>query len=73
MILAVVAVLAALLFAWRRRLPGERLSPLAAAAFVLVIAGIVFVELGWVRYVLLGAAGVLAIVDIVRRGRRSPQ
>ena len=40
---------------------------------MLVIAGIVFVELGWVRYVLLGAAGVLAIVDIVRRGRRSPQ
>ncbi|MDF1523344.1 MAG: hypothetical protein P1P87_11095 [Trueperaceae bacterium] len=48
-----------------------RLTPLAAVAFVLVVAGIAFGDERWLGYGLIGSGVVLAIVDAVWRARRS--
>lgn len=65
-----LAVIAILIFAIRKRGPQKQLSPLAALAFLLVIAGILFGEDRITGYGLLGAGVVLAIIDIIGKLRR---
>lgn len=62
-----LAVIAILIFAIRKKGPQKQLSPLAALAFLLVVAGIFFGEDRLIGYGLLGAGVVLAIIDIIRK------
>ena len=62
-VFAVIAVLSILI---RKKAP-ERLSPLTTIALVLVIAGIVFGNMGGrvVGYPFMGAGVILAIIDMI--------
>ena len=51
---------------------GERLSPLASIAFILVIAGIFFSDDRVIGYGLMGLGILVAIVDIAVKQRRGP-
>jgi hypothetical protein len=51
---------------------GERLSPLASIAFILIIAGIFFSDDRIIGYGLMGIGIAVAIVDIVVKQRRGP-
>jgi len=67
-VLAVVAVLT--LFVNRGR-PANRLTPLAGIAFGCVLAGILFGVDRVIGYSLLAVGVILAVIDLVRRSRRS--
>jgi len=67
--IAVLAVIAALLFLIGRSGRGARLTPLAALAFAFVVGGIVFGGDRVVGYSLMGIGVLLAVVDIVRKSR----
>jgi EamA domain-containing membrane protein RarD len=69
-VLAALAVIAALLFAFRYPRPDRRFSPRAALAFGFVIAGSLFGEERWLGYCLMGVGIVLAVVDILRQRRQ---
>ncbi len=62
-VLAVIAVLSVLI---RKKAP-EKLSPLTTVAFVLIIAGILFGDMGGraVSYPFMGAGVILAIIDMI--------
>lgn len=62
-VFAVIAILSILI---RKKAP-ERLSPLTTVALVLVIAGIVFGNMGGkaVGYPFMGAGVILAIIDMI--------
>jgi len=49
----------------------KRLSPLSVLAFACVVAGIVFGEERWLGYGLIGTGVVLAVIDMVRKFRKS--
>ena len=66
--LALVLLVGALM---HRRIAAQKLSPLAAIAFSLVVAGIVFGENRWVGYSLIGTGVALSILDILRRKRHT--
>jgi hypothetical protein len=68
--LAVIAVIELLINPAKKSV---RLSPLTAFSFVLVIAGTFFAERTWMGYALMGTGILLAIVDIIRKYRRSKQ
>jgi len=56
-------------FAGRRK--EKRLTPLAGLAFAFVLAGIVFGQERWLGYGLLGMGVILAVADMVRKGKTS--
>lgn len=67
---AVLAIVAMLVFVVRRGHRENRLTPLAGLAFAFVVAGIIFGEDRLIGYGLMGIGVILAIVDIVDRSRR---
>lgn len=66
----VLAIVAVLVFLVRNDNSANRLSPLASAAFAFVIAGIVFGDNRVLGYLLIGSGVTLAVIDILRKGRR---
>lgn len=67
--LAVLAVVALLVFRAGRAGTQSRLTPLAGLAFGCIVAGLVFGEDRWLSYSLFAAGVALAVVDVVRRSR----
>ncbi len=67
--IAILAVVALLVFFVRRNGRENRLTPLAGLAFGFVLAGIFFGEDRLIGYGLLGVGVVLAVVDMVRRSK----
>ena len=67
MVLAVIAGLVD--YAGRRK--EKRLTPLANLAFAFVLAGLFFGQERWLGYGLLGVGVILAVVDMVRKGKPS--
>jgi len=68
--IVVLAVIAGLVYFTGRR-KEQRLTPLAGLAFAFVLAGIVFGQERWLGYGLLGMGVILAVFDIVRKGKTS--
>ncbi len=68
--IVIMAIIAALvIFASKRK--GKRLTPMAGLAFAFVLAGILFNQERWLGYGLLGIGVILAVVDMVRKGKSS--
>jgi len=67
--IAVLAIVAVLVFVVRKGGRENRLTPLAGLAFVCVIAGVMFSDARWVGCSLLGIGIVLAIIDILTRSK----
>ena len=73
-ILITLAVLAFTAFIEFLVNPGKksvRLSPMSALAFAFVVSGAFFSEKQWLGYSLMGIGVLLAIIDIIRKYRRS--
>jgi uncharacterized membrane protein len=70
--IAVLVVVAVLVFAVRKGKRENQLTPLASLAFAFVVAGIVFGDDRLIGYGLMGVGVILAIVDIVNRSRKAP-
>lgn len=66
----VFCLIAAMVFVGGGREIRGRMSPLAAVAVALVVAGIVFGDNRVLGYSLFGAGIVIAIADMVIKGRR---
>ena len=66
---AVLAVVAILVFLVRGKRVENRITPLAGLAFAFVVAGILFGEDRLVGYCLMGIGIVLAVADIWNRSR----
>lgn len=69
--IAVLAIVAILVFVLGKGERQNRLTPLAGLAFAFVVAGIVFGEDRLIGYGLMGVGVVLALVDIVLRWRKA--
>ena len=69
--IAVLAIVAILVFVLGKGERQNRLTPLAGLAFAFVVAGIVFGDDRLVGYSLMGIGVVLAVVDIVVRSRKA--
>jgi len=67
--IAVLAVIALLLFFLNKEKKGKGLSKLAGIAFAFVIAGIAFSQDKMLGYALMGIGVVLALIDIILRSR----
>ncbi|MBZ9578710.1 hypothetical protein KJA14_02565 [Patescibacteria group bacterium] len=65
-VLAIIAIVVIL----RRKKEQKPLSKLAALAFSLVIAGIVFGDDRLIGYSLMGAGVILAVIDIVKKSKK---
>lgn len=68
--IAVLAVVALLVFVLRRNKQENRLTPLASLAFGFVLAGILFGDERFIGYGLMGIGVILAIADIFISERR---
>jgi RsiW-degrading membrane proteinase PrsW (M82 family) len=71
--IAVLAVVALLIFFVFKKTKEKRLTPIAGLAFAFVLAGIIFGHDRLIGYSLLGVGVVLAVVDIVRKSRAARQ
>lgn len=67
--IAVLAIVALLVFLLGGKKQQNRLTPLAGLAFAFVLAGILFGESRLIGYGLLGVGVILAIIDIVTRSK----
>ncbi len=67
--IAVLAIVAILVFLVRGKRVENRMTPLAGLAFAFVVAGILFGEDRLVGYGLMGIGIVLALADIWNRSR----
>ncbi|NIM99071.1 MAG: hypothetical protein GTO24_13610 [candidate division Zixibacteria bacterium] len=67
--IAVLAVVALLVFFIARRRKENRLTPLAGLAFGFVLAGIVLGDDRLISYGLLGIGVILAVIDMFNRSR----
>lgn len=67
--LAVLAIVALLVFRGGRAGTRNRLTPLSGLALGCIVAGIVFGEDRWLAYGLFAVGVLLAVVDMVRRSR----
>lgn len=65
--LAIIAIVVIL----RRKKEQKPLSKLAALAFSLITAGIIFGDDQLIGYSLMGAGVILAIIDIVKKSKKS--
>jgi len=68
--LAVLVVIAALVYFVSRNRKEKNLSPLAGLAFCFIIAGLFFGQERWFGYGLLGIGVILAVVDILLKSRQ---
>lgn len=62
----VLAIIMTVLILTRKKMQ-KPLSKLAALAFLLIIAGIIFGENRLISYSLMGVGAVLAIIDIIKK------
>jgi hypothetical protein len=67
--IAVLAVVALVVFLVRGKKAENRITPLASLAFAFVLAGIIFGEDRLVGYGLMGIGVILAVADIFNRSR----
>lgn len=67
--IAVLAVVALLVFLLRKNENKSRLTPLAGLAFGFVLAGVIFDENRLIGYGLMGFGLFLAVIDIFNRSR----
>ena len=67
--IAVLAVVAVLVFFVSKNRKENRLTPLASLAFGFVIAGIIFADDKLIGYGLLGVGALLAVIDMFNRSR----
>jgi len=67
--IAVLAIVALLVFSIAKSGKENRLTPLAGLAFGFVLAGIIFVDDRLISYSLLGIGVILSVIDIFRRLR----
>jgi len=67
--IAVLAIVALLVFFIAKSGKENRLTPLAGLAFGFVLAGIIFVDDRLISYSLLGIGVILSVIDIFRRLR----
>lgn len=65
--IAVLAIVAILVFAVSKNRKEKRLTPLASFAFAFVLAGILFSEDRFIGYSLMGVGIILAIIDMVNK------
>ncbi len=65
----VLAIIAVVVFL-RRKTEQKPLSTLAALAFLLIIAGLFFVDNRLISYSLFGAGVILAFIDIVKKSKK---
>ncbi len=68
--IAVLIVIVGVVFLMKKDRKREGLGPLAGVAFGFIIAGIVFADSQWFSYGLFGVGIVLAIIDVVLKGKR---
>jgi hypothetical protein len=68
--IAVLAVIALLVFVVGKKGKGRQLTPLASLAFTFVLAGILFGENRLVGYGLMGIGLTLAVIDIVNKSKQ---
>lgn len=68
-VVGALLILAMLAYATIKSGRPNRLTPLAALAFVLVLAGILFGQERLVGYALIALGVILALVDIVQKSR----
>jgi amino acid transporter len=68
--IALLAIIALLLFLVRGKGKENQLTPLSGLAFGFVLAGILFGEEQWIGYGLFGIGIFLAVVDIIMKLRR---
>ena len=69
--IAVLAVIALLVFIIGKSRRGNRLTPLAGLAYGFIVAGIVFSDDRLIGYSLMGVGVILAIIDIIKKLRQS--
>jgi hypothetical protein len=69
--IAVLAIVAVLVFLVSKGKRENRLTPLAGLAFGFVLAGILFGDDRVIGYSLMGVGVVLAIIDIFTRSRKA--
>ena len=67
--LAVLAVVALLIFRAGKAGKQNRLTPVAGLAFGFIVAGLVFGDERWLGCSLFAVGVILAVVDMVRRSR----
>jgi hypothetical protein len=67
--IAVLAVIALLLFFVGKNRKENRLTPVAGLAFGFVLAGIIFGDDRVIGYSLMGVGVLLAVIDMVRRAK----
>jgi heme/copper-type cytochrome/quinol oxidase subunit 4 len=65
--IAVLAIIAILVFFINKKKKEQGLTPLAKYAFIFVIAGILFGDNWMIGYSLLGIGIILAVIDIVMK------
>ena len=68
--IAVLAIVALLVFIIRKNRKENRLTPLAGLAFAFVLAGILFGDDRFIGYGLLGVGVILAVIDMINRSKR---
>jgi hypothetical protein len=66
---AVLAIIAILVFLVRGKKAENKITPLAGMAFAFILAGILFGEDRLVGYGLMGIGVILAVADILNRSR----
>lgn len=69
--IAALAVIAILVFAYRRHHGANRLSPLAGLAFGFVLSGLLTGDDRFIGYSLIGIGVVIAVIDIIRKKNTS--
>lgn len=67
--IAVLAVVAVVVFLMRGKKAENRITPLASLAFAFILAGIIFGDDRLVGYGLMGIGVILAVADIFNRSR----
>jgi hypothetical protein len=67
--IAVLAVIALLVFVVRKNRQENKLTPLAGIAFGFVLAGILFSEDRLIGYGLMGVGVILAVFDMFKRSK----
>jgi hypothetical protein len=69
--IAVLAIVALLIFFVRKQRAQKKLTPLAGLAFAFVVASLMFSEQRLIGYSLMGVGVILALVEIITTKRKS--
>jgi hypothetical protein len=68
--IAILVIVALLVYFTARNQKMARLSPLAGLAFGFILAGLIFGENRWFGYGLLGIGLVLAVIDMIQKWKK---